>query len=136
MRTGSLFPTPDEVPNLWAYISGTANRGRFTQHSIRSAEQPGAARGAAVPTVPPSGDLAIVVDVQVVQMTLKASHPQEPLLINTHPYELTRRTAMKQEPLLTHSHSHEFTRIHTAHSREAGPPRQCGEDGGRARRLW
>ena len=74
-RSGSLLPSADEVPNLWAYISGTANRGRFTQYAIRNADQTMSA-AAPVPEVRPSSNLAIVVDVQVMQMTLKASHPQ------------------------------------------------------------
>lgn len=82
--SGHLLPTADEVPNLWAYIEGDANRGRFTQFAIRSAEQPlqpPAGDAAKVATVPDGGSLNIVVDVQVMQMTLKASHPQARRLV-------------------------------------------------------
>ena len=126
--SGQLLPTADEVPNLWAYIAGDANAGRFTQFAIKAApnkeggegaaveggglapqnppphpdqaaeearkvgaaddaapDELLAARGAAeaaaaaargVPTVRDGGALNIVVDVMVMQMTLRASHPQ------------------------------------------------------------
>ena len=81
---GGLLPTADEVAYQWAKISGARNRGRFTQYAMQgSAISAGAARQAPatddalkVPEITATDELNVVIDVMVMQLTLKASHPQ------------------------------------------------------------
>lgn len=71
--SGAMLPPPGEVPPRWAYLSGEPNRGRFAVHSSR-ARRP--AEVEEVPTLLKEPEGAVVVDAQVLQLTLMAAHPQ------------------------------------------------------------
>ena len=79
--SGALLPPPRAAPPRWAYLGaageGRANLGRFTVHS-RRARPPAAAAWAAeaVPLMAREAEGAVVFDVQVMQLTLMAAHPQ------------------------------------------------------------
>ena len=79
--SGALLPPPRAAPPRWAYLGaaeeGRANLGRFTVHS-RRARPPAAAAWAAeaVPLLAREAEGAVVFDVQVMQLTLMAAHPQ------------------------------------------------------------
>ena len=79
--SGALLPPPRATPQRWAYLGaaeeGRANLGRFTVHS-RRARAPSATAWAAeaVPLLAREAEGAVVVDVQVMQLTLMAAHPQ------------------------------------------------------------
>ena len=60
-RNGALSPAADEVAHNFAFISGAANRGRFTQLGARPADA--SCGPSAVREVPSSADLAVVVAV-------------------------------------------------------------------------
>merc|ERR1719399_86127 len=85
--TGSMGPArPDEELGRWAYVAGERCHGRFARHSLRNGtatdvdagttDADGESGGKAIGTMDDDGQLAIEVDVQVMQLTLKASHPQ------------------------------------------------------------
>mgnify|MGYP007078071810 CR=1 FL=1 len=73
--SGGLIPPAGEIPQRWGYLAGQSNRGRFTVFATRSRRPP---KGVAesVQTLLKEPDEAMVVDVQVMQLTLMASHPQ------------------------------------------------------------
>ena len=86
--TGSMAATAGEGEELgrWAYVGGPRSHGRFARHSIRNgtssqeAMRPGTDETSTptetIQTMVDDGQLAVEVDVQVMQLTLKASHPQ------------------------------------------------------------
>ena len=73
---GALLPTTDEVAHQWAKLLGHSNRGRFTQYATRSRSAAAAMAATAAEVAADSIEVNVVVDVQVMQLTLKASHPQ------------------------------------------------------------
>lgn len=73
--SGALVSHPGEVPQRWGYLSGEANNGRFTIFSTRS-RLPTNLVAESIQTLFKEPDDAMVVDVQVMQLTLMASHPQ------------------------------------------------------------
>ena len=97
--TGSMGgPKPGEELGRWAYVAGTRSMGRFARHSLRNGTSTasvddvgvldpspsprtgttpvGGPSGESITVMEDDGQLAIEVDVQVMQLTLKASHPQ------------------------------------------------------------
>ena len=96
--TGSMQPSArgNEERGRWAYVAGDRSRGRFARHSIRTAGASGelsessdghyvvssgaeegmGREGGPIGLMEDDGQLAVEVDAQVMQLTLKASHPQ------------------------------------------------------------
>ena len=79
--SGALLPPPRAVPQRWAYLGaadeGRGNLGRFTVHSTRARLPMAHAYAAeAVQALGREAEDAVVFDVQVMQLTLMAAHPQ------------------------------------------------------------
>jgi len=72
---GALLPSSDEVAYQWAKLMGETNQGRFTQYALRS-RSAAASTAETAAELPSGAEANLVVDVQVMQLTLKASHPQ------------------------------------------------------------
>ena len=70
-----MHPPSGEIPKRWAYLGGTVNEGRFALQSART-RAPAADVAEKVLTIEREPDDAMVIDVQLMQLTLMASHPQ------------------------------------------------------------
>lgn len=86
--TGSMLASgASDEQGRWAYVAGERNVGRFTRHSLRNGTASarhdvggGATVGdggeESIALMADDGQLSVEVDVQVMQLTLKAAHPQ------------------------------------------------------------
>ena len=75
--SGAMLAPPSEIPQRWGYLASEENRGRFAMYASRSrAPVKSGASEPPVPTMLREPDNAMVFDVQVMQLTLMASHPQ------------------------------------------------------------
>ena len=73
--SGTLLAPATEIPKRWAYLGGPVNEGRFALQSVRT-RAPAADAVEEVLTIEREPEDAMIIDTQVMQLTLQASHPQ------------------------------------------------------------